>query len=159
MDNIAFFEGGYSFRRITSGCAPGIYEELSALDKICVGAEGWSAGSFQSETEKDNGIVIGAYAGERLSGLICGYFAGDEGDITSVAVDPEHRRKGIGRRLIELFLRELPENTESVFLEVRSSNAGAVSLYEKCGFVRLSIRKNFYNDPAEDALVMKKRLR
>lgn len=158
MDNIAFFESGYSFRRITSGCAPEIYEELSALDRMCVGAEGWSAGAFRSETEKDNGIVIGAYAGERLSGLICGYFAGDEGDITSVAVDPEHRRKGIASRLIELFIRELPENTESVFLEVRSSNAEAIPLYEKCGFGRLSVRKNFYNDPAEDAIVMVKYL-
>lgn len=158
MNNIAFTESGYSFRRLTSDCEPEIYEELSALDRMCVGAEGWSAGAFRSETEKENGIVIGAYAGGRLSGLICGYFAGDEGDITSVAVDPEHRRKGIAIRLIELFIRELPENTESVFLEVRSSNAGAVSLYEKCGFERLSVRKNFYNDPAEDAIVMVKYL-
>ena len=135
-----------------------VFEELSALDRLCVGADGWSESAFRSETEKDNGIVLYIEENGHVAALMSGYTAVGEADITSVAVSPEHRRKGLGIRLIEAFESLLPEDTESIFLEVRESNSGAIALYEKYGFERLSVRKNFYTDPRENAVVMQKKL-
>lgn len=133
-------------------------EKLSRLDRQCVGADGWSAESFRSETRKDNGFVLYIADGTEVIALLSGYSAVGEGDITSVAVSPEYRRRGLAARLIGEFERLLPADTESIFLEVRESNSGAIALYEKCGFERLSVRKNFYVQPRENAVVMAKKL-
>ena len=135
-----------------------IFEQLSALDKLCVGADGWSADSFRSEAEKDTGHILYITDSGNVIALLSGYHAVGEGDITSVAVHPDHRRKGLAKKLIEKFENSLPEDTESIFLEVRESNCGAIALYEKCGFERLSVRKNFYSQPRENAVVMQKKL-
>lgn len=136
-----------------------LYEKLSALDKKCVGSDGWSAESFRSEIQKDNGIVLCFTDGIEVIALLSGYFAEGEGDITSVAVDENFRRKGLAQRLIAEFEKILPENTENIFLEVRESNNPAIRLYEKCSFERLSVRKNFYINPRENAVVMVKRVK
>lgn len=151
MDNIAI-------QKADQNTEPKVFESLSALDKMCVGAEGWSAESFRSEAAKENGIVICAYENLRIIGLICGFFAADEAEITSVAVDNDYRRRGIGDRLIKSFFEQLPKSTLSIFLEVRESNLPAVSLYEKHGFYSVGVRKNFYSDPIENAILMKKEL-
>lgn len=135
-----------------------IFEQLSALDKLCVGADGWSADSFRSEAEKDTGHILYITDSGNVIALLSGYHAVGEGDITSVAVHPDYRRKGLAKKLIEKFENRLPEDTESIFLEVRESNCGAIALYEKCGFERLSVRKNFYSQPRENAVVMQKKL-
>ncbi len=131
-----------------------LFSRLSDLDKQCVGNDGWSAESFKSETEKDNGIVLYAVENDIVTGLICGYFAADEADITSIAVAPEYRRQGIAAKLMHEFLGTLPDITKCIFLEVRESNSAAIGLYEKFGFKKLSIRKNFYSFPDENAVVM-----
>lgn len=133
-----------------------IFRQLSDLDVLCVGNDGWSENSFRSEAEKDNGIVIYISSGNNVIALISGYYAVGEGDITSVAVHPNHRRKGLAQRLIAEFENRLPELTESIFLEVRESNEAAIALYKKCGFEPLSVRKNFYVKPQENAVVMRK---
>lgn len=135
-----------------------IFEQLSALDKLCVGADGWSADSFRSEAKKDTGHILYITDSGNVIALLSGYHAVGEGDITSVAVHPDYRRKGLAKKLIEKFENSLPEDTESIFLEVRESNCGAIALYEKCGFERLSVRKNFYSQPRENAVVMQKKL-
>lgn len=140
--------------RADKNSSESLFNRLSALDKQCVGNDGWSAESFKSEAEKDNGIMLYAVENEVVTGLICGYFAADEADITSVAVAPEYRRRGIAARLMEEFLGTLPDITECIFLEVRESNSAAIGLYEKFGFEKLSIRKNFYSFPDENAVVM-----
>lgn len=131
-----------------------LFSRLSDLDKQCVGNDGWSAESFKSEAEKDNGIVLYFMKNDDVTGLICGYFAADEADITSVAVAPEYRRHGIAAKLMHEFLETLPNVTKCIFLEVRESNSAAIALYEKFGFEKLSIRKNFYSFPDENAVVM-----
>ncbi|NLT09143.1 MAG: ribosomal protein S18-alanine N-acetyltransferase [Ruminococcus sp.] len=146
------------FSILNSQFSPAIFEQLSELDKLCVGAEGWSAESFRTETEKETGHVLYILDDERVVALLSGYHAVGEGDITSVAVHPEYRRRGLAESLIKEFERSLPANTESIFLEVRESNAPAISLYEKCGFVRLAVRRNFYDSPRENAVVMEKKL-
>ena len=130
------------------------YEELSALDRLCIGADGWSAEDFRSESEKDGGIVLAAYCGERLAGMIAGFTAGDTGEILTVTTAPEYRRHGVGRMLMEAFLKAIPEGVETIALEVRQSNAAAVALYESFGFEKAGVRKRFYREPVEDADVM-----
>lgn len=151
MDNIAL-------HRISPETDEKVFFALSELDKSCVGAEGWSAESFRSEAAKDNGIVICCYADECVVGLVSGYFAADEADITSVAVDSGYRRRGIAELLMAEFEKQLPEYVSEMFLEVRESNFPAISLYEKCGFEKLNLRRNFYDNPVENALVMRKRI-
>lgn len=135
-----------------------IFESLSALDKLCVGADGWSAESFKSEAARDNGIVLYTVENGDVAGLICGFWAADEAEITSVAVAPEHRRKSIAASLMEGYFSALPEDVKSIFLEVRESNSAAIGLYQKFGFQKISIRKNFYSFPDENAVVMQKLL-
>lgn len=132
------------------------FDRLSALDKLCVGAEGWSADSFRSEVAKDNGRVFFVRDGDEIVALLAGYAAVGEADITSLAVAPEYRRRGLAEGLIRAFEDSLPGYPRDIFLEVRESNAPAIALYEKCGFKRLSVRKNFYSSPDEDAVVMRK---
>ncbi len=159
MDNIAArFGNKIAIHKIDEKTNPIVFEALSALDKKCVGAEGWSAESFRSEAEKENGIVICAYADMCAVGLICGFFAADEAEIASIAVDSNYRRQGIGDQLITEFLEQLPEYTSSIFLEVRESNISALSLYKKHGFSSVGMRKNFYSEPIENAILMKKAL-
>ncbi len=78
-------------------------------------------------------------------------------DILSVAVRPVFRKKGIGQKLMEnLIAKAYENNIYDVFLEVRKSNIAAISLYEKMGFEKIGERKNFYDLPKEDAVLMKK---
>ncbi len=135
-----------------------IFIQLSELDKLCVGADGWSSDSFKSEAEKKSGIVLYATENLRIIGLVCGCFGADQADITSVAVTPAYRRRGIAENLINEFIRILPNITESIFLEVRESNSAAITLYKKLGFEQISIRKRFYSLPEENAVIMKKDL-
>ena len=144
--------------RISADADNSVYDRLSELDRMCVGADGWSAESFRSECAKDNGIVLACFSGDTVIALLSAYTAVGEADITSVAVRPEFRRRGLAFRLMEELEEMLPDDTESIFLEVRESNSAAVSLYEKCGFQRLSVRKNFYSNPRENAAVMQKML-
>ena len=146
------------FPIFSSGFSAETAERLSALDKLCVGAEGWSAASFLSESEKPNGIVLYIMDGDEVIALLSGYHAAGEGDITSVAVCPDYRRRGLASALLKEFERLLPEDTESIFLEVRQSNSAAIELYRQAGFEDLSVRKRFYSAPEEDALVMRKEL-
>lgn len=145
--------------RITAGHDTAVFEKLSALDKKYIGADGWSAESFRSEVRKDNGIVLCFTDGSNIIALLSGYSAEGEGDITSVAVEGNFRRMGLAQRLIAEFEKILPENTENIFLEVRESNSPAINLYTKCGFEKLSLRKNFYSNPRENAVVMIKKVK
>ncbi|MCM1132586.1 MAG: ribosomal protein S18-alanine N-acetyltransferase [Ruminococcus flavefaciens] len=149
----------FALHKVSPDTNPAVFPALSVLDKACVGADGWSAEAFVSEVQKDNGIVIACYADMCVVGLISGYFAGDEADITSVAVDENYRRQGIALLLMEEFHKHLPDCISEIFLEVRESNTPAISLYEKCGFEKLSVRKNFYDNPPENAVVMVRKLK
>jgi ribosomal-protein-alanine N-acetyltransferase len=130
------------------------YDELSALDKLCVGADGWSAEDFRSEAEKNGGIVLAAYDGDSLAGLIAGFTAADTGEILTVGTAPKYRRQGVARMLMEAFLTAVPDDVETIALEVRQSNTAAIALYKSFGFEKAGVRKRFYRDPIEDADVM-----
>lgn len=96
---------------------------------------------------------------EQVAGYIGIIMAVDEGDITNVSVKKELQGQGIGTMLIqELASRTKEMGIEKIFLEVRESNAAALALYEKQGFERMGVRKNYYTDPVEDAITMCRKL-
>ena len=95
-------------------------------------------------------------------GSIAGYIGMlcvlDEGEITNVAVAEGFRRQGIGERLLSSLLQAgRKEGVDSFTLEVRESNSSARRLYRKLGFQEEGIRRNFYEKPTEDAILMWKR--
>lgn len=96
---------------------------------------------------------------EQVAGYIGIIMAADEGDITNVSVKKELQSQGIGTMLIqELASRTKEMGVEKIFLEVRESNTVALALYEKQGFERMGVRKNYYTDPVEDAITMCRKL-
>jgi ribosomal-protein-alanine N-acetyltransferase len=84
--------------------------------------------------------------------LVCREVGPGEHEILNLAVDPAERRNGIARGLLTDVLGSAKG---SWFLEVRSSNAAAIQLYESAGFLRTGTRKNYYYEPAEDGIVMR----
>lgn len=81
-----------------------------------------------------------------------------EGDITNVSVKKELQGQGIGKALLqELICQTVSRGVHTLFLEVRESNVAALALYEKQGFVRMGVRKNYYTDPVEDGITMSRK--
>ena len=132
------------------------FEKMSDLDKACFGDDGWSAQSFFAEVCQPDGIVLAAYCDNVFAGLFVGFTASDTGEVLSVAVSPEFRGKGIAKALLSEFFSLIPDETETIALEVRQSNTAAISLYESFGFEKAGVRKRFYRDPVEDADIMVK---
>lgn len=103
--------------------------------------------------------LLAAYEGEELVGYLCLDYVLDEGGIANFAVSPEHRRQGIGKALLsaaEDRAREL--KLASLTLEVRQSNLAAIALYEGQGYRLAGLRRKYYVNPNEDALLMTKEL-
>lgn len=116
----------------------------------------WSKNIFLSElTRNDAAMYIVAVVDERVVGYAGIWIILDEGHITNIAVDPAFRRRGIGQGLLnELTKFALGRGVVAMTLEVRVSNTGAQALYEKLGFVPRGIRREYYQDNKEDALIM-----
>jgi len=117
----------------------------------------WSRSMFASELAKPSSISLGAFApegGELIGYLIISRYV-DAWHVMNVAVAVRHRRRGVARALLER-LFELTANDErrGYTLEVRLSNAGAIKLYEVLGFVSRGVRRGYYTDNREDALIM-----
>lgn len=105
----------------------------------------------------DGGVILVAEEGETLLGYVWVRFVLDEGDIGNVAVAPDVRRRGIGAALLKALFAESERRGAVVLqLEVRESNLAARRLYEKNGFETVGKRKNYYEKPAEDAILMSK---
>ena len=92
---------------------------------------------------------------QRIAGYIVGRMGADELHINNVAVRDDYRRKGIGRKLLNLILDQGKRSgVPSAFLELRAGNAAALALYQESGFRVTAERRRYYSDPVEDALVM-----
>lgn len=128
---------------------------LAGLDKLCF-SEPWSYESFKKEIiENDLAIYIVAEIGKQIVGYAGIWLIMDEGHITNVAVIPEFRRKGIAKALIEVLINICEsENIIAETLEVRASNEPAKNLYAQYGFKEAGIRKGYYEDNHEDAIIM-----
>ena len=130
-------------------------KEMAALDIVCFAAP-WSEEAFRQELEENN---LAFYVVAELKGQVVGY-AGlwailDEGHITNVAVSPEHRKRGIGHAVVEVLVDATEQaGLNSFTLEVRTSNITAQNLYKKFGFTEAGLRKGYYEDNGEDAIIM-----
>ena len=119
----------------------------------------WSGGQLASERDQEGGWQFVAESG--ASGLVCGFVCGrscaGEGELLKIAVGREYRRQGIAVQLVAHTLRYLAEQgVERCFLELRAANLPALALYERFGFRRVGLRKNYYASPMEDAILMEK---
>lgn len=115
----------------------------------------WSPEGFKGALAYEDNIILVVEEEGRIAGYACVYVSFDEGELTNIAVEPEYRGRGIGLMLMkELKHRAEDKLVSKIVLEVRISNAAAISLYEKCGFKNIGTRKNFYEQPVEDAYIM-----
>ncbi len=129
---------------------------VAALEKLCF-SDPWSVSSIASEL--DNPLSLWLVWEE--DGAAAAYLGVQrvppQADVMNVAVSPALRRRGIARALFAELERCLPEIDE-LFLEVRASNSGAIALYRTLGFEQVGRRPNYYLDPREDALILRKEL-
>jgi [ribosomal protein S18]-alanine N-acetyltransferase len=117
----------------------------------------WSRAMFAGELAKPSSICLGA--GDTETGTLAGYLIisryVDAWHVMNVAVAPEYRRRGIAQTLLEqLFQLTSQDGRRGYTLEVRVSNVDAIRLYERLGFVARGIRRGYYTDNREDALIM-----
>lgn len=130
--------------------------QIEELEKLCFSSP-WTASQIESQLKDSRHEFIAAVSGDELLGYVGMMYILDEGYIANVAVSPEYRRLGIGDELIEKLIRISDDLKLSfVTLEVRASNAAAIELYAKHGFSPVGRRKNYYDLPKEDAILMTK---
>jgi [ribosomal protein S18]-alanine N-acetyltransferase len=115
----------------------------------------WSRSMFASELAKPTSICLGAFEGTDLVGYIINSRYVDAWHVMNVAVHPEHQRRGVATAMLErLFELTRGDERRGYTLEVRVSNDGAIRLYERLGFESRGIRRGYYTDNREDALIM-----
>ena len=115
----------------------------------------WSRSMFAGELAKPSSICLGAFDGERLAGYLIVSRYVDAWHVMNVAVASDYRRRGVASQLLAaLFDQTQADDRRGYTLEVRVSNVGAISLYERLGFERRGVRRGYYTDNREDALIM-----
>ena len=130
--------------------------QIAALEKICF-SDPWSERSIASELDNKLAFWLVAAEGEQVAGYIGSQTVMDETDMMNVAVHPDFRRLGIAEALVNELVENLKKmGSHCLTLEVRASNAPAISLYEKLGFHEIGRRRNYYRNPREDALILRK---
>ena len=129
-------------------------EEIARLEVECFSVP-WSKNALESELDNNFARFYVAFYNGKIAGYIGAHNVLGEVYITNVAVFPEFRRKGIAGRLISALEKKMAEeNALYITLEVRKTNLSAIALYEKMGFKEVGRRKNFYENPREDAVLM-----
>ena len=117
----------------------------------------WSENVLSSELKNPLSLWVVATNDGAVIGYVGAQIVPDEADMMNLAVDAQYRRQGIGKALVEHLIASLQERmVRSLTLEVRVSNAPAVSLYEGMGFLTVGRRPNYYQKPKEDAWILRK---
>ena len=118
----------------------------------------WTKAGFFSFLIREDAIFLVAEDDQEILGY-CGVLTVlDEGDITNVAVRKDRQGEGIGKLLVQELIKKASDaGVTTIHLEVRESNTPAIRLYEKLGFERLGVRRNYYEAPAEDGIMMVRR--
>jgi ribosomal-protein-alanine N-acetyltransferase len=115
----------------------------------------WSRSMFAGELSKPSGICLGAFQGEDMLGYLIVARYVDAWHVMNVAVDPAWRGRGVARALLDKLFELTGDDVERGYtLEVRVSNHTAIHLYESLGFVATGVRRGYYTDNREDALIM-----
>ena len=131
--------------------------QVAELEKICFGSAAWSEKSVASELENPLSVWLVAMEGEKVLGYVGSQTVIDETDMMNVAVHPDYRKQGIARELIAQLVESLKlRKSHCLTLEVRASNEPAKNLYKMLDVEEIGIRKNYYRNPKEDALILRK---
>jgi ribosomal-protein-alanine N-acetyltransferase len=139
----------HPLRRLTYADLPNVM----AIERRTFGTP-WSLAMFVLEVSKPSGIHLAAMVDERIRGyVICSRYD-TVWHVMNVAVDPDARRMGVATSLLEGLLERIDEPEPRLTLEVRQSNAPAIALYERLGFRAAGLRRRYYQDNGEDALIM-----
>lgn len=130
--------------------------EIAEMEKLCF-SDPWSINSITAELNNPLSLWIVALDGDKLVGYVGSQSVMGWSDMMNLAVLPNYRRRGIGEMLVaELIAKLRDEENTCLTLEVRTSNSSAIALYEKMGFVQVGRRPNYYHNPKEDALILRK---
>ena len=130
--------------------------QIAEMEKLCF-SDPWSEKSIASELNNELAFWLTAMEGEQVAGYIGSQTVMDESDMMNVAVHPDFRRKGIAEALVNALVEALKsKGSRCLTLEVRASNVPAITLYGKLGFSEIGRRKNYYRNPREDALILRK---
>lgn len=132
------------------------FEQINAIEQECFHGS-WTAETLLSELNSPLNYLVTEERGGAIAGFALGRVAADEGELFQIATLPEFRRQGIAGRLLDRLHAGMRERGAACcFLEVRSRNAGAIALYEKSGYERIALRKNYY--PDDDAVIYRRSL-
>ena len=130
--------------------------QIAELEKVCFN-DPWSEKSIASELDNPLSLWLVAMDGETLAGYVGSQSVMGWADMINIAVSPEYRRRGIAYELVERLVAALQkQNVTCLTLEVRDSNAPAQALYRELGFQQVGRRPNYYRNPKEDALILRK---
>ena len=130
--------------------------QIAELEKICF-SDPWSERSVAQELDNPLSFWLVCLEEERVLGYVGSQTVLGETDMMNIAVSPESRRTGIGEALLAALVEELKSRgSHCLSLEVRASNGAAIALYEKLGFSPVGRRPNYYRNPKEDALILRK---
>ena len=126
---------------------------IAEIEQISINPP-WSYKAICDFARQDTSRILVAKIGTTVAGYITYSVVLDEVQIANVAVHPDFRRMGVGENLLTtLSENEKKNNMSFITLEVRQSNTPAIRLYEKCGYIVIGRRKNYYKNPTEDALL------
>ena len=130
-------------------------KQISELDEAIFSGNIWGIDSYRKSTVNEYDYLTVAMDSSKLLGFAL-LRCFDDAELIRIAVDTRQRRHGIGERLLDNLLQEArAREIHNIFLEVRSSNMPAIRLYEKAGFINAGIRKGYYSNPTEDAIIMR----
>lgn len=131
-------------------------KQVAQVEAVCFSAP-WSEGSVRSELTNPLSLWLVALEENRVVGYVGSQSVLGESDMMNLAVMPEYRGQGIATELVCRLISQLStKGNYCLTLEVRISNMPAITLYEKLGFTQVGKRPNYYSDPKEDALILRK---
>lgn len=133
-------------------------EKIAEIEKECI-EDGWSLKAFEEWFDPERNFILAAEIEDRIIGFANAGFVLDEGELLNIAVLKEYRRQKIAELLFKEIEKKLAEKeVKTIFLEVREKNKAAVSLYLKHGFEQNGLRKNYYKNPADNGILMMKKI-
>lgn len=130
--------------------------QVAELEQQCFSMP-WSENAIQGELSNPLSLWIVAVEGDSVVGYVGSQAVMGEADMMNLAVSADYRRQGIAENLVQKLIRDLrDQNVTCLTLEVRQSNCAAIALYEKLGFIQVGCRPNYYSNPKETALILRK---